>query len=129
MPIDKLKLQIPKASCSLQPLASSTFLINLPVPSNAAFCNNSTFNIDTYYFQVLFQIFRNYAKCTYYHRHNIRLGVPHSRNFSLEMLVLFNLSFTFSAIRASPSTEISTIKHWFPSLCRKTISSLLLCFS
>jgi len=45
-----VKLQIPKASCSLQPQASSAFRTNL--------------NSDTYCFQVLFKIFffRNFLK-------------------------------------------------------------------
>ena len=37
-----------------------------------------------------------------------------------EILVIFNLFlFSLSAIRASPGTEISTIKHWFSSLSGK----------
>ena len=46
-----VKLQIPKASCSLQPQASSAFLTNL--------------SSDTYCFHVLFKIFfffRNFLK-------------------------------------------------------------------
>ena len=97
-----VKLQIPKASRSLQPQASSTFLSNLPVPINATFCNNSVVS------RCCLKNFRNHAKCTYYHRHNISLGISQSCNFSLEILILFNLFLLFFSYTGIPRQSEST---------------------